>query len=317
MNVRGAVVIREVGPREALQATREVLPTELKAELIRGLIRAGFVKVNAVSLVHPKAMPQMADAEDVLGLIGPDPGATLSALAPNEKAVQRAIALSQQRLLGEVLLIHAMSPAVLSANGINRGTSEHLEEILRLAEAASGAGLRVAVFISAAFGCSVLGRIEQEDVLSVADRLRASDYVDELVISDSTGQADPAQVSEMFAGLAARVGSFPVTAHFHDSRGAGLANILAVLDSPIATLTLDSAIGGLGGDVPFLPEASGNISTEDLLLMLAGMGVRAGIDVEAAFAVSRRFFEMTGWKWNSRSLDVGPVPWKTVAAHVG
>ncbi len=314
MRFRDSVKIREVGPREALQAEAGIVETDVKVRLIQGLIEAGCKTINAVSLVSPKAMPHMADAEAVLEQLGPVEGVIISALAPNTRAINRALALAEAGLIDEVHLLHATSEEVLKANGLDRTVDERIEEVIAQAEEVKKQDLRTMVFISASFGCSMKGAIDPAVVFASVRRLHEAAEVDEIVISDSTGQADPRQVSEMFAAVSEIVGDFPISVHFHDSRGAGIANALAALDSPIENLTIDSSFGGLGGDVPFIPEAWGNVATEDLVEMLEGMGTRTGISVDEVLKVSRYYNEATGRALQSRLPNVGPVKWKS--AHV-
>ncbi len=310
MRFRKAVQVREVGPREALQANPEVVPKDVKVQLIRGLAAAGVKAINAVSLVSPKAMPHMADAEAVLEALGPMPGVTISALAPNMRALDRALALHRSGLLDEVHLLHAATQSVLKVNGIQGTVEERLSDILELADSARTSGLRTSVFVSASFGCSMEGEVAPEVPIAIATRLKESGAVDEVVISDSTGQADPRQVSEFLARFASEIGDFPLTLHFHDSRGTALANALAALDSPVEELTLDAGFGGLGGDVPFLPEAAGNLATEDLVEMLHGMGVATGIETSKLLDAGTRFATATGWTFRSQTHAVGIVRWK-------
>lgn len=308
--MRSTVTIREAGPREGLQADPSIVPTDVKVRLLKILVEAGLEAINAVSLVHPKVMPQMADAEEVLERLGPQ-SARISALAPNRKGVERAVALGQDGLLQEVLLVHATTEAVLQANGIKWSLKENLEEVRELAQLAKEADLRVAAFISAAFGCSVEGWIDPARVCELVGELLQVEQVDEIVISDSTGQADPVQVEALLRMVAPILGSFPTALHFHDSRGAGLANVVAAVRSPIPNLTLDTSFGGLGGDVPFLPEAAGNVATEDLCEMLHGMGVYTGVNVTTVLEASKLLHEVTDRLIQSRVFTVGPVSWKT------
>jgi hydroxymethylglutaryl-CoA lyase len=314
MAPRSTIGIREVGPREALQAHAEMLPTDKKIELIDSLLAAGVTKLNAVSLVSPRAMPHMADAEDVLTGLGPRPGVTMSALVPNDRGMARAEALAMRGLLGQAFLLHAATAAVLRANGLPASLDDNLARVASLAHRAKAAGMTTGVFVSAAFGCSMEGQVPPAIVLDTARKLADNSDVDEIVISDSTGQADPYQVQRLLTEIATCTNGKPVTVHLHDSRGAGLANAVAAIASPIEDLTLDTSFGGLGGDIPFIPEAAGNISTEDLVAMLDGMNVTSGIDCDALCAAARRYREWTGVPLRSRLPDVGPVRWK--AAHV-
>ena len=309
--MRSSIAIREVGPREGLQSDPTILDTATKVRLLEMLLAAGVRSVNAVSFVHPRVMPQMADAEEVLESLGPRPQ-IISALAPNAKALDRAVAMKRRGLLDEVHFVHATTRAVLEANGISMPLDDHLEHVLGMARRATAEGLRTVVFVSAAFGCSVEGRVDPSVVVELSRRLVEQAEVADVAISDSTGQADPGQVDEMLGLLAPVFGSHPMTLHLHDSRGAGMANVLAAVRSSVPDLTLDTSFGGLGGDVPFLPEAAGNVATEDVCEMLHGMGIATGIDVPGVIAVSRLLHEATGRLILSRVFTVGPVRWKAV-----
>ena len=314
MAPRSTVGIREVGPREALQAHPQKLPTDKKIELIDALLAAGVTKLNAISLVSPRAMPHMADAEDVLTGLGPRPDVQISALVPNERGMVRAESLAGRGLLDHAFLLHAATASVLQANGLPPSLEENLARIAELAHRAKAGGMTTGVFVSAAFGCSMEGQVQPATVLDTVRQLADNPDVDEIVISDSTGQADPYQVDRMLTDVASCVNGKPVTVHLHDSRGAGLANAVAAIGSPIKDLTLDTSFGGLGGDIPFIPEAAGNISTEDLVAMLDGMAVASGIDSAAVAAAARAYRDWTSVPLRSRLPDVGPVRWK--AAHV-
>jgi hydroxymethylglutaryl-CoA lyase len=281
------LTVREVGPREGFQSHELVVPTDVKEAVLRRVLESGVPKVNAVSLVSPRAMPQMADAEEVLRRIGTIDGVTISALTPNARAIERALALAAEGLLDEALLINAMSRAVLEANGIVASRAEWRDEVIQMARKAEAGGLRTVVFISAAFGCSIEGPVDPAGVMDEVERLYESGAVDEVVISDSTGQAGPLQAFEMFSMFVERFGRVSVTAHFHDSRGMALANVVATLRAGVAELTVDAAFGGLGGDVPFLPEAAGNLATEELLTMCSMSGIETGVDIAAILDAAR------------------------------
>lgn len=310
--MRDHVKVREVGLREGLQADPTVVPTDVKVKIGRTLLDAGVPALNAAALVHPKVMPQMADAEALLEGLG-ETAATISVLAPNSRGVDRALKLREKGLADELLLINAMTDGVLKANGLDRTVEEHLVEVAEMAALGSEAGMRVTVFISSAFGCSIEGHVPQASVVAMVERLMSIGGIDEIVISDSTGQADPLQVRLLLADLAPRVEGFPLTLHFHDSRGAGSANVLAAVESPIENLTLDMSFGGLGGDVPFIPEAAGNVATEDICEMLHGMGIETGVSVEGIIEASRILKEATGRAIQSRVFETGVVGWKRTA----
>lgn len=308
--VRASVNLREVGPREGLQVITTPVPTEVKVEIIKKVIASGFREINAVSLVNPRVLPQMADAEDVLERLGPCGDVCISALAPSKRGIERAARLKERGLVSKVLIIHAMSAAIITANGVGRSVEENQEAVVDLAATARSYGLQTAVFVSAAFGCSVEGRIDPAAVVTTAMAL-AEGPIDEVILGDSTGQGNPWQVRSLLDELAAAGwGERTLGLHLHDSRGAGLANAVAAIESPIKNLTLDTSFGGWGGDVPFIPEASGNIATEDLLVMFDGMGITTGVDAAAAIDTAKTVSGLVGVPLASRSPEVGPVRWR-------
>lgn len=308
--MRASLTIREVGPREGLQSDPQVVDTATKVKIIQTLAAAGLKHINAVALVSPRVMPQMADAERVLEAIGVKRTFRCSALVPNEVGLSRAGGLAERGLLDEVFLVHAVSEAILRANGISGTVDEHLGTVIEMADRAKGYGLGVGVFISGAFGCSIEGRISEDLVLRTAESLLNCAAVDDVVVSDSTGQADPVQVEVMLERLARAAGSHPLTLHIHNSRGAGSANVAAAVSSSVQNLTIDTGFGGLGGDVPFLPEAAGNVATEDICEMLGGMGIQTGVDVELVVEASRILNGATGRNMQSGVYQAGVVRWK-------
>jgi isopropylmalate/homocitrate/citramalate synthase len=235
----------------------------------------------------------------------------ISALVPNDRGFRRALAMRDEGLLDTIFLVFAESTAALVANGMTPSHEPLLEQIERTAEEAYRSGLHVSVFISTAYGCSVQGRIDPDSVVEHASRLSSMHGVGELVISDSVGQADPLQVHHLLRDLS---DVLPVdrrlAVHFHDTRGAGLANVLAALMSPFEHLVIDGAFGGWGGDWPMLDEAFGNVASEDLLEMLVGLGVDTGVDVAAIVDITRRYAERTGRPIGARLPSASPIGWK-------
>jgi isopropylmalate/homocitrate/citramalate synthase len=306
------VDFREVGLREGLQSHDLVLPTEAKVELFRELRGAGCREINAVAFVHPVRMPQMADAEDVLRALGPArEGVTISGLVPNDRGLQRALVMRDEGLLDLVFLVFAESKAALEVNGFTASHEELLEQIERSAAVARGVELDVSVFISTSYGCSVLGRVDPDSVLEHARRLSRMEGVTELVISDSTGQADPLQVLRLLTDLNEVVPrDRRIAVHFHDTRGAGLANVFAALLSPFEHLVVDGAFGGWGGDWPMLKEAYGNVATEDVVEMLLGLGIDLGIDVDAVSAVTRDYARRSGRSPHAKLASASTIGWK-------
>lgn len=306
------VTYREVGLREGLQSHGAMLPTDAKVGLFRGLREAGAREFNAVAFVNPSKMPQMADAEAFLRSLGPlREGTVLTGLVPNDRGLSRALTMGQEGLLDGILLVFAESMSVLAANGMESSFGPLLARIERSAASARDAGLGVSVFVSTAYGCSIEGRIDPARVVEHAARLRAIDGVTELVISDSTGQADPLRVVRLLSDLAEVLAvDDRIALHFHDTRGAALANIFAALASPFEHLVLDAAFGGWGGDYPFVPEALGNVATEDLLEMLVGLGLDTGVDVELVMEVSREYARLSDRPIGAKLHASSPIRWK-------
>jgi hydroxymethylglutaryl-CoA lyase len=307
-----AVAVREVGLREGLQSDPMVLTTEQKRELFQGLVEANCHEINAVSFVSPKRMPHMADAEELLRSLGElRQGVEISGLVPNERGLDRAIAMRNEGLLDRILLVFMDSEAGLSANGMTASRTELLDQIRRSSAAASETGLKVSVFISLAFGSSMEGWMDPRRVATAATEIVEIEGVGELIISDSVGHADPLQVHRLLSRLAEvlpverRIGL-----HLHDTRGAGLANVVAALASPFQSFVFDAAFGGWGGDYPFIPEAYGNVATEDLAEMLHGMGYQHGIDIGKIMEVTGEYAGLSGRSVDSRLSKAGPVAWK-------
>ena len=310
MKLPATLEVREVGLRDGLQSRAEVIPTSVKADMFRGLVAAGFRKINAVALVHPKSMPQMADAETLLETVGSLSGVVVSGLALNSRGLDRALALSSKGLLQEIHFLHATTNSVLAANSFKGDVEQNQRDVLSMAQRAQAGGLRTMCFISASFGCSIEGRVDPETPMRIANGLIDSGFIDEICFSDSTGQANPMQVYDFFTEVKSRLPG-PITAHFHDSRGCALANVLAVLEVELERLTIDAAFGGLGGDVPFLPQAAGNLCTEDLISMLDGCSVRTGVNLPAVIKVASLARDAYTEPPPSHVLQVGPVAWLT------
>ncbi|MDF7774849.1 hypothetical protein P1X14_06305 [Sphingomonas sp. AOB5] len=300
--IRTRVDIREVGLREGLQSHNMILPTETKVELFKGLTAAGLKEINAVAFVNPNKMPHMGDTEDLLRAIAPlAKDIDISGVVFSEGGTARAVKMAQEKLLDTVFLVYSPVPSSMAANGITADPEALLQQIERSAAIAADAGLKVAVFISESFGSPVAGWTDPASVISSAARVEKMPGVTELIISDSTGQADPVQVLSLFTDLAKVLPTDKrITFHVHDSRGAGLANIVAALSSPFEHFCLDSSFGGLGGDFPFIPDAYGNVATEDLVEMLSGMGYETGVDPDKVVEIGRRYAEISGRPLGSR-----------------
>lgn len=271
------VTIVEVGPRDGLQNEKEVIPTTAKITFIDKLSAAGFPVVEATSFVSPKAIPQLADASDVMAAITRRPGVRYTALVPNAKGMERALAAG----VSEVAVFTGASESFVRHN-INTTIAGSIESFRPVMEMARAAGTRVRGYISTVFGCPYEGAVAPEAVLRVAEQLLALG-VAEISLGDTIGVATPNQVVEITGLLAAHMPLERLAMHFHDTRGTALANVLTALQLGITVF--DSSAGGLGG-CPYAPGASGNLATEDLLYMVQGLGVETGVNLDAVVEAS-------------------------------
>jgi hydroxymethylglutaryl-CoA lyase len=299
-----AVRIREVGPRDGFQNEPEVLPTAAKVELIDLLARTGVGRLEVTSFVRADVIPQLADAAEVLQRIDVPPGVALTVLIPNERGLDAA--LEHRDRFQEVNCFLSASEAHNAAN-VNRSVEESLTGLERVLGRAREAGLRCEAIISVAFGCPYEGRVPRELVWAIARRLIAAG-AQEIGFGDTTGMANPAQVRGFFDEARTVLGAgVELTAHFHNTRGQGLANVVAALEA--GCRSFESSFGELGG-CPVPAGATGNIATEDLVSMLHEMGLTTGIDLPAAIAAARRAQELLGRRLGSHTLVAGPVDWR-------
>lgn len=294
--------IREVGPRDGFQNEPEVIATAVKVRLIGMLGEAGFKRIELTSFVRPEVIAQLADAEQVLATYERRDGVAYSVLIPNERGLDRALAHRER--FDEVNLFLSASETH-NAKNVNRTTAESLAGIERVIERSLAEGLRCEGVISTSFGCPYEGEVPVERVLEIAERL-ASAGCAEIAFGDTTGMANPRQVDEFFAAARERLGAVELTAHFHNTRGQGLANVLAALGQGIDSF--ESAFGELGG-CPVPPGATGNISSEDLVSMLEEMGIETGVDLARLIEASRAAQEVLGRPLGAHVLTAGPVQW--------
>jgi isopropylmalate/homocitrate/citramalate synthase len=272
------VTICEVGPRDGLQNEAVSVSSADKVRYIELLAAAGFRAIEVASFVSPKAVPQLADAEEVCARLKRVPGCRFIALVPNERGLNRALAA---RVDG-IGVFTAASESFTERN-IGMTIGESLTRFAPVVQRAKGEGLYVRASISTAFGCPFEGAVPVANVVRVAERLLELG-ADELSVADTIGVATPNQVYEVIAALTPHVPLDRLGLHFHDTRGTALANILAGLQTGVAIY--DSSAGGLGG-CPFAPGATGNVATEDVLYLLAGMGIETGVDLAKVRAASR------------------------------
>jgi len=291
-----SVSVREVGPRDGLQ-NEEPVPTEGKVALLDALPGTGLRRIEAVSFVHPRAIPQMADAEEVWARTTKHPDVTYSALVPNTKGAERALASG----FTELEVVVSASDTHNRAN-LNRTTAESLDDIAELIDLVHGTGGRVEVIVSTAFGCPYEGDVPVDRVAGVVDRVVA-DGADRIAFGDTTGMATPTRVRVLVEAVRSRHPDIPLLLHFHDTRGTALANVLAALQLGITEF--DASVGGLGG-CPYAPGASGNLATEGLVHMLEDMGISTGVDLPALLDVARQAEELVAHDLPSPVLKAGP-----------
>ncbi len=274
-----AVLVSEVGPRDGLQSIKRVMPTEAKLRWIGAMAAAGIGEIEVASFVPPKLLPQMADAEEVVRQSLAIPGLTVLALAPNLKGVERALAAGARKITMPVSASQAHSLA-----NIRMSCEQAIAEVARVCALRDSlpADERpiVEANIATAFGCTIQGKVSEDWAIAMAAQLAAAG-ADAVGLSDSVGYANPAQVKRMFLRLVAEIGKKTGGAHLHNTRGQGLANVVAALEAGITTF--DSSQGGIGG-CPYAPGATGNIVTEDLVFLLESMGLDTGIDIEKLIA---------------------------------
>ena len=263
------VKIREVGPRDGLQNEADFLPTEAKIEWINQLSATGLDYIEATSFVHPRWIPALADADQVMKGIKRAPGVTYAALVPNEKGLQRALAAD----VDEVAIFLSASDSHSQKN-INKSIEEALIVLRETATAALSAGKPVRGYVSTVFGCPYEGEVSLDAVLHVTEKLFEMG-VPEVSLGDTIGVAHPRQVEGVLEAMLKRYPADRLALHFHDTRGMALVNTMLSLEMGISTF--DSSVGGLGG-CPYAPGASGNLATDDLLYMLDGLGMETGVD---------------------------------------
>lgn len=266
------VTITEVGPRDGLQNESRTIALEDKVRLIDALSRTGLKRIEAASFVSPKAIPQMANASEVMAAIERAPGVTYIGLVPNERGATDAIAAR----VDEIAVVVSASESHNQAN-VNRSVADSLAAIRNVASIASEAGLPWSGYISTAFGCPYEGDVSPERVLEIAKELREMG-ANAIALGDTIGVGNPRQVFELVSRLGEQMPVAEMRLHFHDTRGMALANVVAAMQAGAARF--DGSIGGLGG-CPYAPGASGNVATEDMIAMLHRMGVVTGVD-EAA-----------------------------------
>ena len=304
--IPASVRIREVGPRDGFQNEPEIIPSADKVRLIDMLAATGLQRLEVTSFVRPDVIPQLADASDVLSRIDRPEGVSYSVLIPNERGLDRA--LEQRDRFDEINVFLSATESHNKRNK-NRTIAESLEDLGRTVVRARGEGLRCEGVISVVFGCPYEGEVSPDHVLEIAERL-VEMGCEEVSFGDTTGMANPRQVGEFFATATDRLDGVQLTAHFHNTRGQGLANALAALEQGVDSF--ESSFGELGG-CPVPPGSTGNVATEDLVSMLHEMGIETGIDLAGLLEASRAVQQVLGRPLGAHVLTAGPVEWNFVS----
>jgi hydroxymethylglutaryl-CoA lyase len=295
------IYVNDVAVRDGFQIEKAVIPTDTKVEVVNQLARTGLHKIEVTSFVSPKAVPALADANDVLARIDRVPGVVYVALVPNIRGVQNAAAAPRKP--DEVNGVVSASETHNRAN-INRTHADSLAELPTMVRIAHDAGLKITMSLSTTFGCPFEGRVHEDVVFEFVERFRELGF-DGISLADTTGMANPRQVRELTAAVLER---FPppdetyYTLHFHNTRGMGLANVVAGIEAGVRSF--DGSVSGLGG-CPFAPGATGNICTEDMVNMLEDMGYDTRVDLARLLAVARRIPAVVGHETPGQVMKAG------------
>lgn len=271
------ILVSEVGPRDGLQSVKATMPTELKLQWVTSLANAGLREIEVGSFVSPKLLPQMADAAEVVAHALTLPNLYVTALVPNLKGAQAAFDAGVHKI---TLPISVSEPHSIS--NIRKTHAQVFDEVKAVVALRNECfpNVQIEAGLSTAFGCTLQGVVTDDESIAIAIKM-AELGVDEVGLSDTVGYANPAQVRRLFTRLRSAVGDLAGSAHFHNTRGQGLANVVAALE--VGVTTFDGSLGGLGG-CPYAPGASGNIITEDLVYLLESMGLRTGVDIDRLVA---------------------------------
>jgi hydroxymethylglutaryl-CoA lyase len=301
------VRIREVGPRDGFQNEPETIPTSDKVELIRALGRAGYTRIELASFVRPDVIPQLADGVEVLSGAELPAGVERTVLIPNSIGLENALKV---RDLFDAASVFVSASQTHNKKNINRTIEETMADVKVMGKRVRAEGLKLTAVIATAFGCPYEGRVPAGRVLDLAEQF-ADAGATEIGFGDTTGMANPAQVSDFFDAALQRLPDVELTAHFHNTRGQGLANAYAALQA--GCTSFESSFGELGG-CPVPAGSTGNIATEDLVSMFHEMGVETGLDLDAVIGAAREAQAILGRKLTSHSIIAGPVIWTSPAA---
>jgi len=294
----GAITIREVGTRDGIQSLGAFIETAQKVELIDTLSKTGVRRIEATSFVNPRAVPQMADATDVMARIQRRPGVSYEALVPNVRGAQDALAA---RVDGVLVVVTASE--IFNQKNVRMSVDHSLQQFAEVIQLATAANVACIGAIGTAFGCPYEGEISEERLLGLITRFASLGFR-EIMLADTTGMANPLQIERTLGRVLERWGSsLRIGLHLHNTRGMGLANVVAGLRAGVTTY--DASLAGIGG-CPFAPQAAGNISSEDTVHMLHEMGIETGIDLDRLIAAARLAQQLLGRELPGQVMKAGP-----------
>jgi len=297
MDLPANVVLVDVGPRDGLQNEARPVSTDAKVALVDGLARAGVPRIEVTSFVSPRAVPQMADAAEVMAGIERRPGTEYAVLVPNARGLERAVLAG-----ADIVNVVVCASETFNQRNVKMSVAESIEQTGEIVQLADEAGIRVTAVLGTAFHCPFEGPVPIERVVDLVGQFADLGII-EVTLADTIGAADPGQVFAYATAVRRRRRDLDLGIHLHDTRGLGLANALAAIQAGMGRL--EASVGGIGG-CPFAPKATGNVCSEDLVFMLEAMGVSTGIDLERLIDVARGLPEIVGHPVPSRMLAVGP-----------
>lgn len=298
----------EVGPRDGFQNWPHPVTTEVKVGLVKRALQAGVPRVEATSMVHPRWVPQMADAEDVLAAMTDQEMAQIRVLVPNLKGLERAIGSRARNVL-----VNIGATDGFNQHNLNRTVQETLADISDVLGRAQAEGIKVDASISVSWGCPYEGRVAPERVMDLSSRL-VEMGCSELSFGDTIGVATPTSVIELCTRAVERFPTTPLFMHLHDTRGMALANALVALECGVRGF--EGSVGGIGG-CPFAPNSTGNVCSEDLLALVQDLGYETGIDVDAMVEAARVMAADLVADLPGRLHRAGPAPWRRAAVPAG
>ncbi|UCH21999.1 MAG: hydroxymethylglutaryl-CoA lyase [Deltaproteobacteria bacterium] len=307
MNLPPEVTLREVAPRDGFLSLRDFLPTDQKLQIIESLAQAGISHIEATSFVSSKAVPQLRDAADLMARV-PRNHINYAAMVPNLTGAQHAIAAKADQL---VVLVSATEAH--NKKNVRRSIAESLAEFDAIFAVAKENKIPVIGAVAVSFGCPYQGDVPETDVIRIAESYLSRGAIS-VILADTTGMATPDRVQRMVGQFQDRLPRADIILHFHNNRGTAMANLLSALTA--GTTRFDTALGGMGG-CPYVPQAAGNLPTEDVVYMLEEMGINTGIDLEAIIRAARLLQKILGYELPGQVMKSGPRDPKLAAGTCG